>query len=328
MKSNFTLEGMPNLTGKVAIVTGANRGIGYETAAALAAKACTVILACRNEDKGKSALQKIVRTYPFAKVESIRLDLAALVSIHRFAMEFKRRHDRLDMLINNAAIMNVPFERTVDGFESQFAVNHLGHFALTGLLLERIIDTPRARVVTASSWGHRFGVIDIDNLNSEKRHDPDGAYARSKLANLLFTYELQRLFERAGVDAIATAVHPGWTATHLPDGWSSSKFRLDWWLIRMLNPILGQPPKMGALPTLYAATALDVRGGGYYGPGSWAGLRGHPKLLRSGGRSYDTELAVELWKASERLTGVKYDWFASSTERKRVKMGEALNIER
>jgi NAD(P)-dependent dehydrogenase (short-subunit alcohol dehydrogenase family) len=201
------------------------------------------------------------------------------------------------MLINNAAIMRTPFEKTPDGFELQFATNHLGHFALTGLLLDHISRTPLARVVTVSSWGHNFGAIDFDNLNGEKGYDPGGAYAHSKLANILFTYELQRRFESAGVDTIAAAVHPGATATNLP---------VRWLWVRILTPFIGQKPEMGALPTLYAATAPDVQGGDYYGPRSWGGLRGYPTKVQSSGRSYDTTVAAKLWTASEELTGVQY----------------------
>jgi NAD(P)-dependent dehydrogenase (short-subunit alcohol dehydrogenase family) len=312
MTSNWTVENMPNLDGKVAIVTGANRGIGYATARALACKETAVILACRSKDKGEAAARRIGQEFPKAKVELLPLDLSDLALVRRFAGEFAGRYDRLDILINNAAIMYVPFGKTADGYELQFATNHLAHFALTGLLLDHIVRTPLARVVTASSWGHVFGAIDFDNLNAEKGYDPGGAYARSKLANILFTYELQRQFEGAGVGATASATHPGWTATNLPAGWTASTRRLDWRVIQMLNPLIGQPPEMGALPTLYAATASDVRGGDYYGPSGWGGLRGCPAKVRSSDRSYDTVVAAKLWTVSEELTGVRYQWPAGS----------------
>jgi NAD(P)-dependent dehydrogenase (short-subunit alcohol dehydrogenase family) len=308
MTPNWTAENMPDLTGKVAIVTGANRGIGYATARALVRKNATVILACRNKDKGEAAVQQIAQAYPEAKAAFMQLDLSDLASVRRFVDEFTGHYDRLDMLINNAAIMRTPFEKTPDGFESQFAINHLAHFALTGLLLDLIIRTPQARVVTASSWGHNFGVMDFDNLDAEKDYDPGMAYAHSKLANILFTYELQRWFEGAGVDAIAAAVHPGWTATNLPDGWTATNQPVSWRIIRMLHPLIGQKPEMGALPTLYAATAPDAQGGGYYGPGRWGGLRGSPAKVRSSDRSYDTAVAAKLWTVSEELTGVRYHW--------------------
>jgi NAD(P)-dependent dehydrogenase (short-subunit alcohol dehydrogenase family) len=308
MTSKWTAENMPDLTGKVAIVTGANSGIGYETARALALKNAMVVLACRNTDKGETAVRGITEEYPPAMVELIQLDLSDLASVRHFAGEFTRHADQLDMLINNAGIMWVPFGRTADGFELQFGTNHLGHFALTGLLLDHIINTPRARVVTVSSWGERLGVIDFDDLNAEKEYDPEKTYAQSKLANMLFTYELQRRFAGAGVDAIAAAVHPGATDTNLPTSWTVDNPRAHWWLVRKLNSLIGQKPEMGALPTLYAATAPDVQGGDYYGPSGWGGLRGYPTRLRSGDPSNATAVAARLWTVSEELTGVSYHW--------------------
>lgn len=299
MTSNWTAQNIPDLSGKVAIVTGANSGIGFETARALAGKAATVILACRSNDKGEAAVWRINQEYPYAQTKLMHLDLSNLASVRGFADEFICHYERLDILINNAGIMRSPFGKTVDGFELQFATNHLGHFALSGLLLGHIIRTPYARVVTVSSWGHHFGLIDFDNLNAEKGYDPGGAYAQSKLANLLFTYELQRRFEGARIGAIATAAHPGWTATKLP---------VHWPMVRVLTPLIGQKPEMGALPTLYAATAADVKGGEYYGPRSWGGIRGYPTKVQSSARSYDMVVAVNLWAVSEELTGVRYDW--------------------
>jgi NAD(P)-dependent dehydrogenase (short-subunit alcohol dehydrogenase family) len=297
MTSNWTAEHIPDLTAKVAIVTGANTGIGYEMARALARKRATVILACRNEEKGQAAVRQIRREVPNARAELLQIDLSELASVRRFADQFTNRYDRLDILINNAGIMATPFARTADGFELQFATNHLGHFALTGLLLACILHTPGARVVTVSSWGHHFGVIDFDDLNAEKGYDPGRAYAQSKLANLLFTYELQRRFEDAGVEALAAAVHPGWTATGLPAHRP---------LVRLLNPLIGQKPEMGAWPALYAATAPDLQGGGYYGPRSWGGLRGSPTRARPSDRAHDAAVAARLWAVSEELTGVRY----------------------
>jgi NAD(P)-dependent dehydrogenase (short-subunit alcohol dehydrogenase family) len=299
MTSNWTAENVPDLTGKLAIVTGANSGIGYETARALASKGAKVILACRNKDKGEAAVRQIIQEHPGAKAEFLPLDLGDLASVRRFTNEFVTHYDRLDILINNAGIMAVPFGKTADGFESQFGTNHLGHFALTGLLLPLIIRTPRARVITVSSGGHRFGVIDFDNLNGEKDYDRGRAYAQSKLANLLFTYELQRQFDGAGVDTIAVVAHPGWTATNL---------QVHWRMVRFLNPLIAQRPQMGALPTLYAATAPDVQGSDYYGPQGWQELRGYPTRVRSSDRSYDAAVAARLWTVSEELTGVRYPW--------------------
>jgi NAD(P)-dependent dehydrogenase (short-subunit alcohol dehydrogenase family) len=298
MTSNWAAENIPDLTDKIVIVTGANSGIGYEMARALARKQATVILACRNKDKEQAAERQIAQEYPGAKAELGLLDLSNLALVRRFAGEFTRRYDRLDILINNAGIMRTPFGKTTDGFELQFGVNHLGHFALTGLLLDLIVRTPQARVVTVSSGGHRFGKIDFDNLNADKGYDAGAAYGQSKLANLLFTYELHRRFKGAGVDAIAAAAHPGWTA--------GTNLAVHWRMLRLLNPFIGQKPSRGALPALYAATAPDVQGGDYYGPDGWQELRGYPTKVRSSDRSYDPAVAAKLWIISEELTGVRY----------------------
>jgi NAD(P)-dependent dehydrogenase (short-subunit alcohol dehydrogenase family) len=297
MTSQWTAEDMPNLAGKIVIVTGANSGIGYEMARALSHREATVILACRSKEKGEATIRQLGQEYPVTQAHLMQLDLSSLVSIHHFADEFIHHYDRLDILINNAGIMRTPFGKTVDGFEMQFGTNHLGHFALSGLLWERIVCTPQARVVTVSSWGHHFGVIDFENLNAEKMYEPGGAYAQSKLANLLFTYELQRRFEGARVEAIAIAAHPGWTATNLA---------VHWPIVQKLTPFVGQKPEMGALPTLYAATAPGVHGGEYYGPRNWGGIRGYPTQVQSSACSYDIDVAVKLWKVSEELTNVRY----------------------
>ena len=306
MMSKWTAENIPELNGKVAIVTGANSGIGYETANALALKKATVILACRNSAKGLAAVDRIRQAYPPATAKLSQLDLADLAAVGHFAGQFSNNYDRLDLLVNNAGIMWTPLGRTADGFELQFGTNHLGHFALTGLLLEHIVRTPQARVITVSSWGERYGVIDFEDLNAEKEYDQEKAYGQSKLDNMLFTSELQRRFVAAGFDAIAAAVHPGATDTNLPSSWTAADPRAHWRLIRIMNSLIGQRPEMGALPTLYAATAPDVQGGGYYGPNGWGGLRGYPAKLRSGDRSYDTAAAARLWAVSEELTGVIY----------------------
>jgi NAD(P)-dependent dehydrogenase (short-subunit alcohol dehydrogenase family) len=297
MRTHWTAENMSDLSGKVAIVTGANSGIGYEMARVLTCKQATVILACRNKNKGAAAVRQIKQEYPAAQADLLPLDLSDLAAVRRFADEFARHYDRLDLLINNAGIMQIPFGKTVDGFELQFGTNHLGHFALTGLLLDLCLHTPQSRIVTVSSVMHRFGRIDFANLNGEKSYSRSGAYAQSKLANLLFTYELQRRLARTGVDTIAVAAHPGWTATNL---------QAHSLMYRNLNPLMAQKPEMGALPALYAATAPHVQGGDFYGPRRWQGLRGYPAQERSNGRSYDTAVAARLWAVSEELTGVRY----------------------
>jgi NAD(P)-dependent dehydrogenase (short-subunit alcohol dehydrogenase family) len=228
----------------------------------------------------------------------MRLDLGDLDSVRAFADEIKAGYDRLDLLINNAGIMHPPFGKTKQGFETQFGVNHLGHFALTGLLLDLIVSTPHARIVTLSSMAHRFGRIDFDNLNSEKGYRSNAAYGQSKLANLLFTYELQRRLQAGGNDTIAVAAHPGWTATNLQQNSG---------VIRFFNRFLAQTPDMGALPTLRAATAPDVQGGDYYGPSKRMEMVGYPVKVGSNGRSHDAAVAAELWTVSEEMTGVQYN---------------------
>jgi NAD(P)-dependent dehydrogenase (short-subunit alcohol dehydrogenase family) len=300
MSSNnkWTAENIPDQTGRVAIVTGANSGIGYETARALADKGATVIMACRNQGKGEAAAQGCRDEKPKGAVEMMHLDLGDLDSVRAFADEFKQQYDRLDLLINNAGIMHPPFGKTRQDFETQFGVNHLGHFALTGLLLDLIVRTPHARIVTVSSVGHRFGRIDFDNLNAEKGYRASAAYGQSKLANLLFTYELQRKLQAAGSDTVAVAAHPGWTATNLQQNSG---------VVRFFNRFFAQTPDMGALPTLRAATAPDVQGRDYYGPSRRMEMVGYPKKVQSNGRSRDTEVAAQLWAVSEEMTGVQYD---------------------
>jgi NAD(P)-dependent dehydrogenase (short-subunit alcohol dehydrogenase family) len=296
----WTVDSMPEVSGKVAIVTGANSGIGFEAARALTEKGGRVVMACRSLERGQAALREIMVDHPHGDVELMELDLADLASLRRFAERYLNGHDDLHLLINNAGVMFIPqLERTADGFEMQFGTNHLGHFALTGLLLEALARTPGARVVTVTSFGYILGRIDFDNLNAEKSYSSIGAYTSSKLANLLFTYELQRRFESAGVAAISTASHPGWTATNLQRHVT---------LFQVLNNIVAMRPAKGALSTLYAATAPDVEGGSYFGPRGLMQVWGYPKQLKSSRRSHDRALAEGLWAVSEELTGVRYDW--------------------
>ncbi len=294
----WTTNNIPDLTGKTAIVTGANSGIGYEAALALAAKGARVIMACRNIEKGEAAAQQIHSKYPEAALEVMALDLSDLASVRAFVADFTGRYSSLDILCNNAGVMALP-ERyeTVDGFEMQFGTNHLGHFALTGLLLDMLQSTPGARVVTVSSGGHRMGKVEFDNLNAERVYKRWGAYGLSKLANLLFTYELQRRLESAGKDVTAVAAHPGYTATNL---------QAHSGLFSFLNNFLAQNQDMGALPTLYAATASNVRGGDYIGPDGFLEQRGYPKKVNSSDASHDETVARQLWEVSEELTGVQY----------------------
>lgn len=303
---SWTTDDMPDLTGKVAIVTGANSGIGWDTAVAFAEKGATVIMACRNLEKGQAALDQLKTEVPGADVELMQLDLASLDSVRAFAETFDAKYDRLDLLINNAGIMMVPYAQTADGFESQFGTNHLGHFALTGRLLDRLLATPGSRVVNVSSTGHRMGKMGFDNLMAEGPdvYSPASAYGNSKLANLLFTYELQRRFEAASVDAEALAAHPGGTNTNLQDEMG------DRWYIKPLMPLMRmymQDSDMGALPTVRAAVDPEAKGGQYYGPGGFMEQRGYPVIVQSNDKSHNLADARQLWDASETLTGVTYD---------------------
>ena len=297
-KNKWTAADIPNQKGRVAIVTGSNVGLGLEDARALVAKDATVIMAIRNIEKGETARKQILNQHPDADVKVMQLDLASLDSVKGFAKEFREKYDRLDILINNAGVMMPPYSKTADGFEMQFGTNHLGHFALTGLLLNLILKTERSRIVTVSSNAHRWGNIQFDDLNFEKEYNKEKAYGQSKIANLYFTYELQRKLAKAGKSTIAAAAHPGWTATNLQQ---YSGF------FRFLNPLFAQGTDMGALPTLYAATAPNVRGGDYYGPSGLGEWRGYTKKVKSNTASHDEAIAAQLWQISEEWTGVKYN---------------------
>lgn len=294
----WTHDDIPPQTGKIAIVTGANTGIGYETARALAHKGAHVVLACRSAGKGEAATTRIAAERPRGTVAFAALDLADLDSVRAFADEFASANERLDLLINNAGVMIPPESTTKQGFELQFGVNHLGHFALTGLLLPLLRVTQGARVVTVASSAHRIGAMDFDDLHFRKRgYKPWLAYGQSKLANLLFMFELQRRLEAEGLDVTAVAAHPGWTGTDL---------QRNSWYIRPLNRLFAMTPAQGALPTLHAATAPDVRGGEYYGPDGLREMRGYPVRVGTTDAAQNTDDAARLWQLSEELTGVRY----------------------
>lgn len=301
----WTTNRMPDLTGKVFIVTGANSGIGYEAAKAFARKRARVVLACRNQEKAKVALQQLKFEILGAAAEIMLLDLANLDSVRRFAAAFKAKYDRLDVLVNNAGIMMVPYDTTVDGFERQFGTNHLGHFALTGLLIDELLATPGARVVNVSSGGHRIGTMDFDNLmfDGGDGYSPMRAYGRSKLANLLFTHELQRRFDAIGADAMATAAHPGVSETnlgnHLQDGI----------LFKLMSPLsnrMMQSAAMGALPTIRAAVDPDAQGGDYYGPGGFMQQTGFPVNVKASKAAHNSADMQRLWQVSKGYTGVDF----------------------
>jgi NAD(P)-dependent dehydrogenase (short-subunit alcohol dehydrogenase family) len=294
---------IPDQTGRVAVVTGANTGLGFETAKALAAKHATVVLAVRNVDKGKEAAATIAAAAPGADVHVQPLDLSSLASVREAAEALRGAHPQIDLLINNAGVMYTPKQTTVDGFEMQFGTNHLGHFALTGLLLDRLTATPGSRIVTVSSMGHRIrAAIHFDDLQWERSYSRVGAYGQSKLANLLFTYELQRRLAAAASTTIATAAHPGGSDTELTRN-SPAPLRA---LSAVFGRFVAQSAAMGALPTLRAATDPGVIGGHYYGPAGFRELRGWPRVVESSAQSHDAEIQRRLWSVSEELTGVTY----------------------
>ena len=303
--SNWNDAQIPDQAGRTVVVTGANSGIGLLSAEALAARGARVVLACRELRKAEHAAAQIGAACPSAKVQTVRLDLASLGSVHQAADELRSEYGRIDLLINNGGVMEPPYERTEDGFELTFATNHLGHFALTGLLLDRLLETPGSRVVTVSSEGHARGVIDFDDLQSERGYSADNAYCRSKLANLLFTYELDRRLGAAGAQTAALACHPGIVLT----GLYKTRSRLERAplspRLRLINSRFVQSTQMGALPTLRAATDPTARGGEFYGPPG-RGYTGYPVRVRSSARSYDEGTQRRLWHESERLTGVTY----------------------
>jgi len=288
---------IPDQRGRIAVVTGANSGIGFDTARALAAKGARVILACRDPEKGHQAERRIRAAAPEADVVFMPLDLASLTSIERFGKDLAVAEPELDILCNNAGVMMPPLGRTAEGFELQFGTNHLGHFALTGRLLDLLRRGENARIVSVSSMAHYWGRIDFDDLNSEKRYNATRAYGQSKLANLLFIRELARRLQARGEPIVAAAAHPGSTRTNLQQ---HSR------LLSALIPFFSQQPPDGALPTLYAATAPGVHGGDYYGPGRLLETMGPPRPARSTFASKDPDSARRLWEVSERLTGVVF----------------------
>ena len=299
MSAKWTSDEVPGQRGRLAVVTGANTGLGFETARVLAARGASVVLAVRDTDKGKRAAAAIAGAAPGADVTVQPLDLASLESIRAAAGELRARHPAIDLLVNNAGVMFPPRQTTRDGFELQLGTNHLGPFALTGLLLEQMLPVPGSRVVTVSSLAHRIRArINFGDLQSERSYRRVAAYSQSKLANLMFTYELQRRLSGAGT-TIAVAAHPGLAATELTRNTPATAALL-------YARLLSQTPAMGALPTLRAATDPGVLGGQYYGPGGLLGTRGYPKPAQSSRQSHDTALQHRLWTVSEQLTGITF----------------------
>jgi NAD(P)-dependent dehydrogenase (short-subunit alcohol dehydrogenase family) len=298
--ARWTADDIPDEAGKLAIVTGANSGLGLITARELARHGAQVVVACRNLVKGQAAATEIAAVAP---VEPLlrELDLGSLASVRTFAGEFSG--EPIDLLINNAGVMMTPQAATADGFELQLGINHLGHFALTGLLLEAVERSAAGRIVTVSSNEHKGGHLDFDNLQLEHGYTPRAAYQRSKLANAVFAIELDRRLRRADSPAISVFAHPGYSATNLQSTGPTGLMKA---VLAISNRVLAQSAERGALPTLYAATAPDVQGGGYFGPDGPGEMRGFPKQVRAIPEAYDPELGARLWQVSEELTGVHY----------------------
>ena len=297
MTTNFTADNVPDQTGKTFFVTGANTGIGFEAARAIAEKGGRVLLGSRNPEKGRDALARIVGAHPDVDVTLVEIDLADLASV-RSAAEIVGRESRLDVLVNNAGVMMCPYSMTVDGFEIQMGTNHLGHFALTGLLMPLMKSTEGSRIVTISSMAHAMGDIDLADLAWEKRvYKTRRAYSDSKLANLYFTYELARRLRAHGDHPLAIAAHPGWTATDLQRHSG---------LFQFLNRFLAMSAEMGALPTLRAAFDHEAMPGQFYGPEGRLHMRGYPVAHEPNARSQDETIARRLWDLSEEMTGVSF----------------------
>ena len=299
-KTKWTTDNMPALTGKVIIVTGGNCGLGYESVKAFAEKGAEVILASRSVEKGETAKAEMGSAK--GKIVVMPLDLQDLAAVKKFTADFTENYDRLDVLLNNAGIMTTPYFLTKDGIEGQIGVNHFGHFALTGQLLDLIAKTPESRVVNVSSMAHVTGKMNFENLLFEngKEYTPMKSYGQSKLANLLFTYELQRYFEAKGIDSIAVAAHPGVAHTNLVQHIEN---KLIFKLFSPVLKLLAQPAARGALPQIRAAVDLSVKGAEYYGPMGFKEMGGHPGLVKSTRASHSREDARKLWDISEQLTG-------------------------
>ncbi|MFE7843463.1 oxidoreductase [Streptomyces sp. NPDC057474] len=305
--AGWNVRDIPDQRGRAAVVTGANSGIGYVAARELARRGAHVVLACRGAERGAAALGRMSSEVPDGSVELIRLDLGDLASVRDFAEAYRHASDRLDLLVNNAGVMAVAQGRTADGFETQFGTNHLGHFALTGLLLPMLLATPGARVVTVSSSMHMRANIDIDDLNAERKYGRWLAYGRSKTANLLFTHELARRLAANGSEIVAAAAHPGYAATNLQTAGPTAEGRKGVErFMRVGNRIFAQSAEAGALPTLYAATAPGVLPDSFIGP-SFAMWRGAPGPSSRAPWTLNDQAGERLWAASERLTGVTYD---------------------
>jgi NAD(P)-dependent dehydrogenase (short-subunit alcohol dehydrogenase family) len=298
---------IPDLSGKIALVTGGNSGLGYYTCLELARKGAFVILAARNKDRGNAAVEKIMSIVPSSNLQFMKLDLANIESIKHFADAFIEEYEKLDILINNAGVMALPLRRTLQGFEMQFGTNHLGHFALTALMLNFIDKTPGARIVNVSSLMHKFGKINFDDLNCEKSYSKWTAYSQSKLANILFTQELSRRLRASGKRTKVMACHPGYASTNLQiRGGEMEGSKMNVSVNNFLNKLVAQPAWKGALPSLYAATCELADSGKFYGPSGLGSVRGYPREEKVNPKLTSPEVAIRLWEESERLIGMRF----------------------
>lgn len=298
MSKEWSTDRVPPQQGRVAVVTGANSGLGYETALGLAEKGVEVIMACRNLEKAEKAKSKIINQYPEAQITCMKIDVSSLREVREFANQFQRNYEKLDLLINNAGIMMSPHKVTEDGFENQLATNYLGHFALTGLLLPLLAKAPGSRVVTVSSLSYKWAEIQFDDFHAQKGYSRRKAYGQSKRACLVFAYELHRRLAAAGYSTLSVAAHPGLAKTNLDQYFPA--------LIRPLGNLFLQPADQGALPILYAALEKSVTGGEFIGPDGFQEMRGHPTRVDSDEYSKDKQVAERLWKASEEMTAMYY----------------------
>lgn len=296
--SKWDVDQVPSQLGKIAIVTGGNSGLGYETALGLAKKDVEVILACRNLQKAEEAKSRIINVYPKAKIKVTKVDVSRLREVKEFVSQFQKQYKKLDLLVNNAGIMMSPFKVTEDGFENQLATNYIGHFALTGLLLPVLTGTPGSRIITLSSLSYKWAEIQFDDLHARKGYSRRKAYGQSKRACLMFAFELQRRLLAAGYATLSVAAHPGLSKTNLDQYFPS--------LIRPLGGLFLQSAKKGALPVLYAALSEAIKGGEFIGPDGFQQMRGYPTRVDADEYSRNKEVAERLWRASEEMTHVFY----------------------
>jgi len=294
----WNIDQVPSQSGKVAIVTGANSGIGYETTLGLVKKGVEVIMACRNLQNAEEARLKILKVHPEAQIKARKIDLSSLKEVEKFASQFRQQHHKLDLLINNAGIMMSPYQVTEDGFENQLATNYIGHFALTGLLLPLLTNTSGSRIVTLSSLSYKWAEIQFDDLHFRNGYSRRKAYGQSKRACLVFAFELQRRLSAAAKNTLSVAAHPGLSKTNL------DKYFSPW--IRPLGALFLQSAKKGALPVLYAALEKNIAGGEFIGPDGFQQMRGYPIKVEADAYSRDTRVGERLWKVSEEMTRVYY----------------------